>query len=52
MAEVGEPIGLEANWSSKLDLTGELVREGQIWSLIMYISEIREKIGLMEMGRN
>ena len=51
MAEVGEPVGLNANWSSNLDLMRRLVKQGKIWSLTMYFSSIRERIGVMEMGR-
>ena len=50
MAEVGEPVGLKANWSSKLNLMRGLVKQGKIWSLTMYFSGIRERIGIMEMG--
>ena len=28
MAEVGEPVGLKANWSSNLDLMRRLVKQG------------------------
>ena len=51
MAEVGEPVSLKANWSSNLDLMRGLVKQGWIWSLTMYFSSIRKRIGVMEMGR-
>ena len=51
MAEVGEPVGLKANWSSKLDMMRRLVKQGNIWSLTMDFYRIREGIGTVEMGR-
>ena len=51
MAEVGETVGLKANQSSNLDLMRGLVKQGKIWSLIMYFSMIQERIRVMEMGR-
>ena len=37
MAEVGEPVGLKANWSSEIDLMRGLIKDGQIWSSCIFI---------------
>jgi len=45
-----EPVGLDANWSVKFSASGSVCSAGQIYALTIRLSNMRDSIGVIEMG--